>query len=124
MPSAVLTERRPAVADRAFRLLTLACGLMVLAVLVLITISTTQQAWPAFRHEGIGFVTGTRWAPNNDVFGALPFIYGTLVTSIVAIVMAVPISVGIALFLNEAAPRPLRRPVIYLVDLLAAIPSV
>ena len=75
-------------------------------------------------HDGLGFFTGTRWAPNADVFGSLAFVYGTLLVSAIALVFAVPVSIGIALFLSEVAPRRLRRPVIYLVDLLAAVPSV
>jgi phosphate transport system permease protein len=84
-------------------------------------------------HEGWGFVTNADWVPNDPdgeagplrpVYGALPFIYGTAVTSLIAIVIAVPISVGIALFLTEFAPRRLRGPVIAIIDLLAAVPSV
>jgi phosphate transport system permease protein len=96
----------------------------VLAILALIAYVTTKQAWPIFRHDAWGFVTGTRWDPTNNTFGALPFIYGTAVASTIALVLAVPLSIGIALFTNELAPRRLQKPVIYLVDLLAAIPSV
>jgi phosphate transport system permease protein len=114
----------PARADRAFRALTLVAGLTVLVVLVLIVVSTTREAMPAFRDEGIGFLTSDRWAPNVDAFGALPFVYGTLVISAIALAIAVPVSIGIALFLSEVAPRRLRRPVSYAIDLLAAVPSV
>jgi len=112
------------VADRAFRLAAMASGLSVLVVLALIAGSMGQKAWPAFRHEGLSLGTSSRWAPNVEVFGALAFIAGTLIVSLIALVLAVPVSVGIALFLSELAPRRLRRPVIYLVDLLAAVPSV
>lgn len=115
---------KPALADRAFRGLTLASGLAVLVVLVLILISTTREAMPVFRDQGLDFITSDRWAPNAGVFGALPFVYGTLVISLVALAFAVPLSIGIALFLTEVAPRSLRRPVGYAIDLLAAIPSV
>jgi len=115
---------KPALGDRAFRALTLVCGLTVLVVLVLIVFSTTREAMPAFREEGIGFLTSHRWAPNMDAFGALPFIYGTLVISGIALTLAVPVSIGIALFLTEVAPKRLRRPVSYAIDLLAAVPSV
>ena len=111
-------------ADRIFRGLALVAGLAVLAVLALIAISTTDQAWPAFKSEGLSFVTSDTWIPNENKFGALAFIYGTLYTSLIAIVIAVPISLGIALFTTELAPRRLRRPTIYVIDLLAAIPSV
>jgi phosphate transport system permease protein len=110
--------------DRSFRGAALGAGLSVLAILALIAYFTTKQAWPIFRHDTWGFVTGTRWDPNNNKFGALPFIYGTAVASTIALVLAVPLSIGIALFTNELAPRRLRQWVIYLVDLLAAIPSV
>ncbi len=119
-----LAGTRPRAADHAFRLAALASGLSVLAVLVLIAGSMGQKAWPALRHQGLSFVTSSRWAPNVDVFGALAFVAGTLIVSLVALVFAVPVSVGIALFLSELAPRRLRRWVIYLVDLLAAVPSV
>jgi phosphate transport system permease protein len=110
--------------DHSFRAVALAAGLSVLAILALIAYFTTKQAWPIFEHDAWGFVTGTRWDPLNDKFGALPFVYGTAVASAIALVLAVPLSIGIALFSNEVAPRRLRRLVTYLIDLLAAIPSV
>jgi phosphate transport system permease protein len=110
--------------DRTFRGAALGAGLSVLAILALIAYFTTKQAWPIFRYNAWGFVTGTRWDPTNNKFGALPFIYGTAVASTIALVLAVPLSIGIALFTNELAPRRFRKSVIYLVDLLAAIPSV
>jgi len=116
--------RRSASGDRAFRALTLACGAAVLAILGLIAISTTTEAWPAFKEAGLSFVTSTRWAPNVDVFGSLAFVYGTIVTALIGLTLAVPVSVGIALFLSDVASRRLRRPVGALVDLLAAVPSV
>jgi phosphate transport system permease protein len=119
-----LTSVRRAWADGAFRIVSFACGVLVLAVLALIVVSMTDSALPAFRESGLGFVTGTRWAPNDGVFGSLAFVYGTLVVSCIALVLAVPVSIGIALFLSEVAPVRLRRAVSYLVDLLAAIPSV
>ena len=119
-----LAPARPARADIAFRVMALLSGLAVLAILGLIAVSMTGQALPAIREEGIGFLTSSRWAPNELIFGALAFIYGTLVVSAVALTLAVPVSIGIALFLTEIAPRRLRRLVSSLVDLLAAIPSV
>jgi len=110
--------------DRSFRGVALGAGLSVLAILALIAYFTTKQAWPIFQFDAWGFVTGTRWDPTNNKFGALPFIYGTAVASTIALAFAVPLSIGIALFTNELAPRRLKKPVIYLVDLLAAIPSV
>ncbi len=72
----------------------------------------------------MSFVTTNHWVPENSDFGALAFIYGTLLSSFIALVLAVPVSVGIALFATEAAPRRLRKPVVYVMDLLAAVPSV
>jgi phosphate transport system permease protein len=112
------------VADRGFRGLALGAGLVVLGVLVLIAYSTTKEAWPAFRDEGLSFITSDQWIPNEGKFGALPFIYGTVVSSLIAIIIAVPVSLGIALYTTEVARPRLRRPITYMVDLLAAIPSV
>ena len=111
-------------ADPLFRLLCLGSGLLVFVILALITIATARQAWPAFRAEGSSFLFSKRWAPEEGVFGALGFIYGTLLVSTIALVLALPVSLGIALFLTEAAPRRIRQPIVYLLDLLAAIPSV
>ena len=110
--------------DRAFRVVTLAAGLLVLVILALIAWTTTSKAWPAFQHEGISFVTSTNWDPGNDQFGALDFIYGTILSSAIAIILAVPLALGIALFVTEIAGRRLRTGVTYIIDLLAAIPSV
>lgn len=96
----------------------------MLAVLGLIAASTTNQAWPAFQHEGFGFVTSTNWDPNHEHFGALAFLCGTLLISFVALLLAVPVSIGIALFVNEVAPARVKRATTYVLDLLAAIPSV
>jgi len=117
-----LVSRRPA--DTLFRFGTAACASIVLLLLAGMLIRTTWAAWPAFSHSGISIVTSNDWNPNIDKFGGLSFIYGTLVTSIIALVLAVPVSVLIALFLTEAAPSRLGRPLGYLVDLLAAVPSV
>jgi phosphate transport system permease protein len=110
--------------DSAFKVVALVAGLVVLAILGLIAFSTTKEAWPAFKQEGLGFVTSSTWIPAEGKFGALAFIYGTVLSSLIALVLAVPVSLGIALYANEAAPRRLRKPVVYVMDLLAAIPSV
>ena len=122
-PSPLGASRR-AGADASFRLLALAAGLLVLVILLLITVSTAHEAWPAFRAQGLSFFTTNDWNPAQNHFGALAFIYGTLVVSVIALAFAVPISLGIALFLTEVAPRRVRQPVVYILDLLAAIPSV
>jgi phosphate transport system permease protein len=129
-PGADLTRRGSGGArfEGFFRVWTLATGLLVLAILALILFSTTREAWPALREMGFRFVTDRTWDPNpargNPVFGALSFVYGTAVTSVIALLIGVPISIGIALFLTELAPRWLRAPVVTIVDLLAAVPSV
>ena len=120
----ILKSGRPAIADRTFRVLTLLSGLVVLVILALIAVSSTGKALPALRHEGLHFVTSRVWDPANGKFGALAFIYGTVVTSLIGIVIAVPVSIGIALVMTEVAPLWMRKPIIYLIDLLAAVPSV
>jgi phosphate transport system permease protein len=122
-PGAALSERRP-FGDRAFQVLALASGLLVLVVLVLIAISTTRQSTDWFSTAGFKGVFSKTWNPANGQFGALPFIYGTLVTGVIAVVIAVPLSVGIALLLTEVVPPRLARPVVYVIDLLAVVPSV
>lgn len=122
--AAMLSAGRGGRGDRIFSGVALSAGLLVLVILAYIAYSTTVEAWPAFSEEGIAFVTTDNWVPNQDQFGALAFIYGTLLASLIALIVAVPVSLGIALFTNEAAPKRLRNAVIYVMDLLAAIPSV
>ncbi|HEV7524816.1 MAG TPA: phosphate ABC transporter permease subunit PstC [Acidimicrobiia bacterium] len=110
--------------DRTFRAVAFAAGLLVLAILALIAYTTAKNAWPAFTHQGASFVTSRNWNPNVDSFGALAFVYGTMFTSVIALVLAIPASLGIALFITELAPKRVRMWVTYVVDLLAAIPSV
>ena len=117
-----LSERRP-LGDLSFQALTLAAGLLVLVILVLIAVSTSQQASSWFSTEGIKIFSRT-WNPTANQFGALPFIYGTAVTAIIALVMAVPVSVGVALLLTEVVPYRWSRPIVYVIDLLAVVPSV
>lgn len=110
--------------DRTFRSVALASGLLVLLILAGIVASTVIKSWPAIKHEGLSFLTSQTWDPNNAKFGGLALIYGTVVTSIIALVVAVPVSLGIALFFTEVSPRRLRPAGIFLMDLLAAVPSV
>jgi phosphate transport system permease protein len=118
-------QRPPGVGtDRAFRFVALAAGLMVLVVLALIIFSTTHEAWPWFSAEGLGTIFGKEWNPAAGDFGALGLAVGTLTVGFIALLIAVPLSVGIALFVTEVAPRRMRKPVVYTIDLLAAIPSV
>jgi phosphate transport system permease protein len=97
-----------------------------LAVLVItgIVYEVIHLAWPAIQHSGLGFVTTNDWNPVTKRFGAAPFLYGTVVTSFIAIFLAAPLSVAISIYLTELAPRRVRRPVATLVDMLAAIPTV
>jgi phosphate transport system permease protein len=97
---------------------------MVLLIIGAITISLTIAAWPAIEKFGLRFLVTSTWNPVSGRFGALPFVYGTLVSSGIALVLAVPLGLGVAIFLSELAPRWLRVPVGFLVELLAAIPSV
>jgi phosphate transport system permease protein len=110
--------------DRAFRAIAFSAGLLVLAILALIAYTTTNKAWPAFSHQGLSFFTSNHWDPNVNQFGALDFEFGTVLTASIAIAIAVPASLGIALFITELAPKRVRSGVTYVVDLLAAIPSV
>jgi phosphate transport system permease protein len=110
--------------DKIFRAIALLAGLTVLAILALIAISTTTQAWPAFQQMGLSFITSSDWNPNQGQFGALAYIYGTILVSVIALIIAVPISLGIALFTTELAPRRMKGPITYVMDLLAAVPSV
>jgi len=121
-PARSLAERRP-LGDRGFQVLALASGLLVLAILVLIAVSTSQQAASWFSTEGLKVFSST-WDPATSKFGALPFIYGTAVTAVIAIVIAVPVSVGVALLLTEVVPYRAARPIVYVIDLLAVVPSV
>jgi len=112
------------VPDRVFAILITACGLAVLAVLGLIVyelVLRSSLSWHAF---GWKFFAGSEWDPVSEQFGALPFIYGTLVSSFLALVIAIPLSVGVAVFTTEMCPKKLRGPLSFFVELLAAIPSV
>src|SRR6478736_8611171 len=109
--------------DHLFRWIALASGLLVLAILALIAYTTTKNAWPWFREEGLG-IFADNWDPAKGQFGAGAMIYGTFLVGVIALVISVPVSIGIALFVTQVAPKRLRKPVIYIVDLLAAIPSV
>jgi len=121
-PAHPLAQRRP-LGDRGFQILALASGLLVLVILVLIAVTTSQQAAPWFQAEGWKIFTNN-WDPTNNHFGALALIYGTAVTAVIAVIMAVPVSVGIALLLTEVVPYRWSRPIVYVIDLLAVVPSV
>jgi phosphate transport system permease protein len=112
------------VGDRIYRVITTATAWAVPLLLGLITLEVVLAAWPAFRAFGFGFLTSSEWDVVRGVFGAAPMIYGTVVSSVLALLLATPLALGVAIFLSEFAPSWLRTPVAFLVDLLAAIPSV
>jgi phosphate transport system permease protein len=117
-------QRKGGHADRIFTGLVLGSGALVLVILGLIAVTMGNRSLDVFHHEGLSFFTSSKWAPANDQYGALAFIYGTLVSSAIAITIAVPVSFGIALFITQVAPPKLRKPVVYVLDLLAVVPSV
>jgi phosphate transport system permease protein len=111
-------------ADSIFHLAMLSCGLCVLALVGLIVyelISGSRLSWHAF---GLKFFFRSEWDPVNEQFGALPFVYGTLVSSFLALFIAVPLAIGVAVFITEMCPRWLKGPLAFTTELLAAIPSV
>ncbi len=111
-------------ADGAFQALLLFCGLSLLAIVGLTLYELISQSHLSIAKFGWRFFTGSNWDPVSGEFGALPFIYGTVVSSLVALVIAVPLSLGVAVFTTEMCPRILRTPISFLTELLAAIPSV
>ncbi len=110
--------------DRAYAVTLTLFGLTLPAIFALILVRVAGAALPSIRQFGWGFLTSTEWNPVQGEFGALPFIFGTVVSSLLALVLAVPLSVGMAIFLTELAPRWLAAPVAFATELLAAIPSV
>ena len=110
--------------ERVFRSATLAAAILVLIILGGVAVSLVRGAWPALHHFGFSFVTREIWNPVTDEYGALAPIYGTVVTSLVAMAIAVPAGFGIALFLTELCPPLLKRPVGTAIELLAAVPSI
>jgi phosphate transport system permease protein len=130
----LLSRGNSAIADRAFKILMVLCALSIFAIVGLIAwqlVANSEMTWHKF---GLGFFYKTftnsitneplYWDPVNEQFSALPFIYGTLVSSFLALLIAVPLGVGLAIFLTEMSPRGLRGPLAFLTELLAAIPSV
>jgi phosphate transport system permease protein len=112
------------VGDRVFQWGTLLVAAVVLIIILLLGFELSRASLPALKRFGWGFLTSSVWDPVRLRFGALPFIYGTVVSSLLALLVAVPISLGTALFLAELAPKWIRSPVSFLVELLAAVPSV
>ncbi|MGW5874985.1 phosphate ABC transporter permease subunit PstC [Nocardiopsis terrae] len=118
-------------ADPIFKWAVTACGAIVLVILALMVIRTTSEAWPVFAKEGFfGFLLGEDWSAGGSrseisgTYGAWPFIYGTLVTSAIAILIALPLAIMVAFYITHLAPNRLAKPLSYMVELLAAVPSV
>jgi phosphate transport system permease protein len=119
-------------ADPVFRALVTTAGVLVLVLLAFMIIRTTADSWPIFQKEGLDFFTGSQWDAGNSrdlpeihgTYGAWPFLYGTLVTSVIALVLALPVAIAVALYLTQLAPRRLRTPLSYAVETLAAVPSI
>jgi phosphate transport system permease protein len=118
------TRRSGALGDAVFAAACKAAGIFVLLLLGAIIAGLFAGGWDAFRTFGPGFITGTDWDPVQEIFGAGVSIYGTVVTAVLALVMAVPVAFGIAFYLTELAPTWLRGPVGTAVELLAAVPSI
>jgi phosphate transport system permease protein len=116
--------RRDRIGDLALYGLTAAASALAIAILVGIVYKVVDGAWPSIHHFGISFVWHQVWDPNKDIYGALNLIYGTAITSFVALLVAAPISIAIGLYLTELAPGGVRGVVGSLVEMLAAVPSV
>jgi len=112
------------IADRVFSWVLLLPSICLGLLLLLIGAFLLQTAWPSIQQQGLNFVTSATWDPVKNVYGALPVIFGTVVSSLIAVLIAAPLSVGVALFLTEVASRRVGRLVGFLVEMLAAIPSV
>ncbi len=123
-PPPMKAARSGPLADRVFGWVAKGAALFTLGMLIAILASLTVSAWPAISKYGLGFLANATWDPVKEEFGGLVMIYGTLMTSLIALVIAVPVSFGIALFLTELSPAWLKRPLGTAIELLAAIPSI
>jgi phosphate transport system permease protein len=118
------TERAHNLGDRIFKGVSYFFALSVLCLMALIVLVLFKESLPSIQKFGLGFITSSSWDPVALEFGALPAIYGTVVTSLIALVIALPISIGIAIFLTEMAPKRLKGPIGVAIELLASIPSI
>jgi phosphate transport system permease protein len=116
--------RRLQLTDRGFRLLTECAAAAVLVILGGVILSLVLGSLPAIREFGFSFLASQSWNPVTDKFGALAAVYGTIITSILAMIIAIPVGLGIAIFLTELCPPSLRRPIGIAIELLAGIPSI
>ncbi|MDP2663607.1 MAG: phosphate ABC transporter permease subunit PstC [Dehalococcoidia bacterium] len=122
--SALASLRSLNTGDLVFRGLVIVFALSILVLMGMMVLQMITFAWPAIDRFGLSFLTGTSWNPVTQKFGALPYIYGTVVSSALALLIAGPIALGTAIYLSELCPVLLRNPLSFLVELLAAIPSV
>ena len=123
-PARLPVRRSPRRGDQAFVLGTRWFGLAIVAILVAVAIVLLVGSWPAWRTFRLDLVTGTDWDPGREIYGAVPFIVGTLYTSLIALLLAAPVGILTALFLSEFADRRIATPLTFTIELLAAIPSV
>jgi phosphate transport system permease protein len=124
LPPRAVSRGRSGLGDRVYRTLILASVWVVLLLAAGLVAALTWESWAAMRAFGLRFLITSHWDPVAGEFGALPFIYGTLVSSLLALLIAVPVSLGAAIFLAELAPAWIRPPVAFLIEMLAAVPSV
>ncbi len=111
-------------ADQTFSAIMLLCACSIFAIVIFIATILVARSKLSLAAFGLKFFSSSEWDPVNGTFGALPFIFGTLATSFLALLMAVPLALGVAVFLTELCPKALRSPISFLTELLAAIPSV
>ncbi|HET6174106.1 MAG TPA: phosphate ABC transporter permease subunit PstC [Gaiellales bacterium] len=128
-----LHKQRLRLGDASFRVIVAGAALLIVLAFAATAFFLVKEAWPSLRHYGpVSFLDSTRWAPSEAIatksdpnpYGVLQFVYGTVLTSFIAMLLAVPVAVGLALYITDVAPVRLRKPLAYLVDLFAAIPSV
>jgi phosphate transport system permease protein len=122
--SAPIIRKKTQVGDTIARLVVLGFATLVLLIAIILVVQLWVSSEPARQKFGLGFLTSAKWNPVTEDFGALPFIYGTVVTSILSLLISVPLGVGAAIFLSELAPARLSDTLTFLIELLAAIPSV
>ena len=123
-PRHVVTLRGNHPGDAIFRQFTRVFAILILVIAATMIGTLVVQSWPSLTRDGFGFLTSQQWNPVTNQYGALVFIFGTLYTSVLALIISVPLSLGVAIFLAELAPQRLRGPASALVELLAAVPSV
>ncbi len=112
------------IGDKVFRTILFITAATIVVIMAAMIFMMVRNSLPTIKTDGLSFLIGGEWKPADEIFGALPFIYGTIVSSVIALVISVPISLGIAVFLTEQAPKKIAAPVAFMVELLAAIPSV